>query len=197
MTMAPASSSFCSDGALPSGARCCSAGVPPDGRHIGGVDVVLDDDGKARRAAGPVFHDIDLGRRRQRAILVEDDEGIEILDLLGALEGGFGDVGGRHLLVADRGDDLGGRRGEWESGHGGTHSCERREALQLAAAAIDDARISRREGLVGHGILPVGVPDVYSFGRLSNTRLALPSERSSVSGATARMRAVMPMVFLM
>src|ERR1700736_4896528 len=36
----------------------------------------------------------------------------------------------------------------------------------------------------------------YSFGRLSNTRLALPSERSSVSGATALTRADMPMVFL-
>jgi hypothetical protein len=35
--------------------------------------------------------------------------------------------------------------------------------------------------------------DLYSFGRLSNTRLALPSERSSVSGATARTRADIPM----
>src|SRR5580704_1819470 len=39
--------------------------------------------------------------------------------------------------------------------------------------------------------------DAHSLGRLSNTRFALPSERSSVSGATALMRAVMPMVFLM
>jgi hypothetical protein len=37
---------------------------------------------------------------------------------------------------------------------------------------------------------------IYPFGRLSNTRFALPSERSSVSGATARTCADMPMVFL-
>jgi len=42
-----------------------------------------------------------------------------------------------------------------------------------------------------------GRGDFHSFGRLSNMRLALPSERSSVSGATALMRAWMPVVFLM
>ena len=37
----------------------------------------------------------------------------------------------------------------------------------------------------------------HSFGLLSNTRLALPSDRSSVSGATILICVVMPMVFLM
>jgi hypothetical protein len=71
-------------------------------------------------------------------------------------------------------------------------------AATPAARAIDDLRISRREGLVGMGLFPIccGLSVVYSFGRLSMMRLALPSERSSVSGATALTRAVMPMVFL-
>ena len=76
-------------------------------------------------------------------------------------------------------------------------TCAREGSAAPAARAADDVRISRREMIFSHCFLPADAVNVYPFGRLSNTRLALPSERSSVSGATILICVLMPMVFLM
>ena len=76
-------------------------------------------------------------------------------------------------------------------------TCPSEGSAAPAARATDDVRTSRRER---SSVIPCSrlmLPNVYPFGRLSNTRLALPSERSSVSGATTLICVLMPMVFLM
>jgi len=77
------------------------------GRHVRGVDVVLDDDRETGEGTG-FLAGIDPGCRRQRAILVQDDECVEVLKLLRAFERGPHGADCTHLLVADRRDDLGG-----------------------------------------------------------------------------------------
>ena len=76
-------------------------------------------------------------------------------------------------------------------------TCARDGSAALTAAATDDVRMSRREGSSVILFSRLVLSDVYSFGRLSNTRLALPSERSSVWGATILSCVLIPMVFLM
>ena len=71
------------------------------------VDIVA----QSRRETGEgtgFLAGIDPGCRRQRAILVQDDECVEVLKLLRAFERGPHGADCTHLLVADRRDDLGG-----------------------------------------------------------------------------------------
>ena len=85
-------------------------------RHVCGVDVVLDHDRQAGEGTGRLAR-IHPGRRRQRAIPVQDNERVEVFGLLRALERGPHGADGRHLLAADVSDDLSG--GGWIGvGHG-------------------------------------------------------------------------------
>jgi len=104
MMTAPAMNSACIDGAFLLGWAFCNAGVPPDVGHVRAVDVVLDDDRQARERAASSL--IDLGCRRQRAVLVQENECVQVLQLFGAFDRGFCDGGCRYLLSADGGDDF-------------------------------------------------------------------------------------------
>jgi len=104
MTMAPASSNFCSDGALPAGRACRSAGVPAE-VGMSAVLMLSFDDGQARKHAG-LLAGIDPGGRYQRTVPVQNNECIEVFELLGAIKRSTYDADGRHFLVADGNNDL-------------------------------------------------------------------------------------------
>ena len=135
------------------------------------------------------------GKRREVPVA----EGEAILDA--ALRAGRGfavRLQGRHVLDLPRQARRGQRADGSELFAGAVGARERVHPHLPGAADHRQGRGRLRPRLISRHCEPTPRNDAgrHSFGRLSNTRLALPSERSSVSGPTALMCAEMPIVFL-